>query len=116
MGVNILSIGDSEAEMQGAELAALSYSATVRRPSGSCSPKRAQSAPAAMRMPGRPWVKQIKLQEAPSVVEIVEQLDHLTKAFQQVVAERSHLRLESEQLRDWASPIAAASEDPEALV
>lgn len=107
--VNILSIGDSEAEMQGAELAASVYREALRQPPGSS--KRARSAPAALRAPGRPWVKKVKLWDGPSLDQIVEQLDFLTKSLPQVVAARSHLRLEPEHLRTWASPPAATGEE-----
>lgn len=112
--VNILSIGDSEAEMQGAELAASVYRDALRQPPGSL--KRAQSAPAALRLPGRPWVKKVKLWDGPSLDQIVEQLDFLTASLPQVVAARSHLRLEPEHLRTWASPPPGTGEEEETRV
>jgi hypothetical protein len=113
--VNIISVGDTEAEMQSAELAAVAYREAVRQPSGSS--KRAQSAPAALRMPaGRPWVKQLKLREGPSLDAMVQQLDVITKSLMRVVAARSHLRLTPEEMLEWTPEDCCCNSIPEARV
>lgn len=106
--MNILTIGDSEAEMQSAELAALSFRRNLTRH------KRALSAPPGPRLPGQPWVKALKLREGPCPDEIVEQLDLITRSLPHLVTARSHTRLEPEQIRRLA--YTQWSEDPEALV
>lgn len=97
--VNLLSIGDSEAEMQSAKLAALLHQRELR---SGCAPggqrQRSLSAPPGPRVSGRPWVKTLKFWEAPSLDQIVEQLGILTKSLPQLVAAREHMRLDPEDL------------------
>mmetsp|Transcript_11370 Transcript_11370/g.35499 ORF Transcript_11370/g.35499 Transcript_11370/m.35499 type:complete len:448 (-) Transcript_11370:74-1417(-) len=111
---SVLSIGDSEAEMQASELAALVHG---RRDRGApstgpgCGRRRPLSAPPGGRSSGKPWVKNLKFREGPSVDQIVEQLNHLARALPQIVAARSHLRLSPEDLA--AMLASSSSEDAE---
>jgi len=69
--------------------------------------RRPLSAPPAnggLREPGRPWVKNLKFWEAPSVDQIIEQITLLRLALPQLVASRAHLRIGPEELKaTWCS-------------
>merc|ERR1712228_223969 len=103
--------GDSEAEMQAGELAALAHQAegefatlthkTQSAPSsGARNKRRPLSSPPGSRLclPCHPWIKNIKFREGPTVDEIIEQLNLLTKVLPQVVGARAHLHLRSEEM------------------
>eukprot|EP00927_Polykrikos_kofoidii_P082466 TRINITY_DN8208_c0_g2_i1.p1 TRINITY_DN8208_c0_g2~~TRINITY_DN8208_c0_g2_i1.p1 ORF type:complete len:1026 (+),score=124.44 TRINITY_DN8208_c0_g2_i1:87-3164(+) len=93
--VNLISIGDNDAEIQSATLAALLNRAELRSGCETINHRRRPlSAPPCSRMTGRPWIKTLKLYESPSVDQIVEQLDVLTKSLPQLVAAREHLQLD----------------------
>jgi len=93
--INVISIGDSQAEMHGGRLAVLSYCADCSH----AGQRRAASAPPGFRLPNRPWIKTLKFCDHPSVDDLVEQLDLLRQCLPQLVAKRSHLDLVSEDLR-----------------
>merc|ERR1719210_1430328 len=76
---SVLSIGDSEAEMQGNELAVLAHQACGALAHGSCLRRRSLSAPASPRLPSHPWVKNLKLWACPSVDQLIEQLNLLAR-------------------------------------
>merc|ERR1711957_879831 len=68
---------------------------------------------------GRPFFKGIRLKDAPKIDDIMKQLDWLRKSLSQVVAVRSHLRLEFEQLRtgEWTAPACSdGTEHPDVRV
>jgi hypothetical protein len=110
--MNLISIGDSEAEMKAGQLAAYLWKSGARKVQrGPDCGRRAVSAPAASRLPGRPWVKEIKFADGPDVQQIIEQLGDLTQSLRKVVAIRSHLRLESNDLKDLDSAAAAFGQD-----
>jgi len=140
--VNVVSIGDSEAEMQSSLLAALTQQVGVtgtpdlpglRRASGlkdsndapstngvgtskeTAAPRRPSSALAGQRLPSQPWVKNVKLEEAPSVDRIIEQLELLKRALPILVAERSHLRVGPEELQTMIAS-SSTSEDSQACL
>lgn len=113
---NIISIGDSEAEMQAAELACVTQLDDQNCRRFGCA-KRSSSAPPGPRSHGRPWVKTLKLLQQPSAEQIIEQLDTLTKSLPQVIASRQHMRKCADDLTDWGSPNSRCMEkDPEAQV
>jgi len=98
--VNVLSIGDSEAEIRAGPLAVL---ATVSQRPGS--KRRPLSAPPEPeRLPRRkPWVKTLKLWEGPRVEDIVEQLAILTSTLPQIVSVQDHMTLRSQDLKELQS-------------
>jgi len=96
--LNIVSIGDSEFEMVSGELVTLEYQdrdkAHISRPANRL--QRPQSAPATRELHGRPLFKAIKLLDGPSIDDIIKQLELLTKSLKQIVASRSHFRIDAE--------------------
>jgi len=95
--VNLLSIGDNEAEMQAPVLAAV-VSRSMAERSGNIRPRRATSAPPGPQLPRRPWVKSLKLLDAPGIDQLRQQLDLFAKALPQMVLADSHLALTPDDL------------------
>ncbi|CAK0833315.1 unnamed protein product [Prorocentrum cordatum] len=95
---SIISIGDSEAEMQAGLLAMHTLGSQLgRKPRSLSAPSRdAQGEGHEQRAP---WVKNVKLKEMPSVKDMVDQLRGLARLLPQIVGARAHLRLEPEDLR-----------------
>lgn len=127
--VNVVSIGDSEAEMQASHMAALAHHessadlgssadrgrSSAGTASSAAARRRPLSAPAGGQLPGQPWVKNLKFWEGPSVDQIIEQLNLVRRALPQVVATRSHLRLGPEDLQNLLAGLGTgSSEDAEA--
>ncbi|CAK0819291.1 unnamed protein product, partial [Prorocentrum cordatum] len=88
--VSVVSIGDSEAEMQAGQLAVMALNSAQK---WSRRRARAQSAPPD-RQSGHPWIKNVKLEERPTVEQMIDQLRRLRDALPGIVAARSHMRLE----------------------
>lgn len=98
---NVVSVGDNEAEMQAAELAAMSYddrrSARHRastKADGSSHIHHESSAGGVAKPSHWPWVKLMKLKECPHVKQLTAQLEEIAELLPQVVTMRSHSRLE----------------------
>lgn len=92
---NIISIGDSPAEIKAAFLTPMTYQHKV-----TCSDNkvRPQSAPHGRQPPGNPWIKGVKMWESPDLDQIIQQLEWQTRLLPQIVAARSHLDLGSNDL------------------
>eukprot|EP00929_Paragymnodinium_shiwhaense_P055152 TRINITY_DN27660_c0_g1_i1.p1 TRINITY_DN27660_c0_g1~~TRINITY_DN27660_c0_g1_i1.p1 ORF type:complete len:841 (+),score=147.43 TRINITY_DN27660_c0_g1_i1:256-2778(+) len=117
--VNLVSIGDSEAEMQSALLASVPQHRRVQASSfsscGAC--KRSSSEPPMrLRSGGQPWLKTVKLIEAPTVDQMIEQLKNLAKCLPDLVAVRSHVHLTPVELStaSKATPGRRFSSGPDA--
>eukprot|EP00928_Gymnodinium_smaydae_P077245 TRINITY_DN6047_c0_g1_i1.p1 TRINITY_DN6047_c0_g1~~TRINITY_DN6047_c0_g1_i1.p1 ORF type:complete len:746 (+),score=149.10 TRINITY_DN6047_c0_g1_i1:147-2384(+) len=106
--VNLLSVGDNEAEMQAPLLACL-----TRR--GASSTPRAASAPPVGRRhgPGDPYIKLVKFQGFPDVHQIEAQLRCLQVALPRLVAARCHVRIDPAELLSFKAsrPADASSRD-----
>jgi len=112
--VSVVSIGDSEAEMQAAELAALAHGAHDAPSAGASESHRRRRplsapAPGDRLVGGHPLVKNVKLKEGPNADQLIAELRLMAKTLPQIVAARSDLRLEVEDMRELLN----ASEDLE---
>merc|ERR1712107_301957 len=94
---NIISIGDNPAEIRAAFWVAITYQ---HRLTCSDNKVRPQSAPLRRQPPGNPWIKRVKMWEHPDLDQIIQQLEWQTRLLPQIVAARSHLDLESNDLKN----------------
>merc|ERR1711874_105710 len=107
--INIVSVGDSEAEMQAVWLAAIAHCSGPAVPATPVAPnsgvghqarRRPTSAPPGPNSVQKPWIKTLKLRDAPTIDQIIKQLETLKKCLPRLVSTRSHMRVDPEDLAE----------------